>query len=275
MHDSPLTSIESHFAFGDNWASYARLIDDAQIRHAEMGLRRLLVDEVRGRTFLDIGCGSGIHSLAALRLGAARVLALDLDPASVLTTSAVLAAHSAEGNYTAQVASVFELDPKVHGTFDIVYSWGVLHHTGDIKRAMRAASAMVAPDGYLALAIYQRTRLCRLWASEKRWYSRSGPKAQAAARGIYVLARRLSRWVRGRSFSKYVNTYGTKRGMDFKHDVHDWMGGYPYESLTPDAVTGLIAPLGFRAVRRFAAPSAPLGLFGAGCAEYVFQRNQR
>ena len=76
----------SHFAFGQNWASYADLIDEERVAEAERGLVRLLgPDGVKGRTFLDIGCGSGLQAAAAIRLGAARVLALDIDPVSALS----------------------------------------------------------------------------------------------------------------------------------------------------------------------------------------------
>lgn len=89
--DQDLTRAESHFAFGRNWAEYAGKITEAEVREAEAGLLRLMGGErLEGKRFLDIGSGSGLHSLAALRLGAREVLAVDIDADSVATTRAVL-----------------------------------------------------------------------------------------------------------------------------------------------------------------------------------------
>ena len=128
---SKLEDVESHFAFGENWAAYAAGIGDEEIREAEKGLLKLLDQhEVEGRSFCDIGCGSGLHSLAALRLGARDVQSIDIDKNSVETTRAVLNRHAENASWTVAEESVFNLDPVRHGTFDIVYSWGALHHTG-------------------------------------------------------------------------------------------------------------------------------------------------
>src|ERR1022692_3162093 len=87
-----LEELETHFRFGDNWQSYARIITEGHVRHAVGGLRELLLDGCASETFLEIGCGSGIHSLAASILGA-EVVAVDIDPASVKATHSVLASH--------------------------------------------------------------------------------------------------------------------------------------------------------------------------------------
>lgn len=144
-----LTSVDTHFAFGKNWAAYAEKVTAAEIAEAERGLIRLLGSErLDGERFLDIGCGSGLHSLAALRLGAREVVAVDLDPDSVATTQALLDRHAPRGAvFRVEAVSVFDLRPEAMGTFDTVYSWGVLHHTGDMERAIRCAAAMVGTEG--------------------------------------------------------------------------------------------------------------------------------
>lgn len=126
-----LTQAEARFAFGRNWAEYAGKITEQEIAEAQRGLARLLGGErLDGKRFLDIGCGSGLHSLAALRMGAGEVVAIDLDADSVATTRAVLARYAPNTNYRVERVSVFDLDPAVHGACDIVYSWGVLHTRG-------------------------------------------------------------------------------------------------------------------------------------------------
>jgi hypothetical protein len=64
---------ESHFAFGKNWASYARLVTEVLIDEGVRALRRLVGDHLTSKRFLDIDCGSGLHALAALRLGSSEV----------------------------------------------------------------------------------------------------------------------------------------------------------------------------------------------------------
>jgi 2-polyprenyl-6-hydroxyphenyl methylase/3-demethylubiquinone-9 3-methyltransferase len=104
-----LTDRDSHFEFGQNWRDYAKTIDSARIAGAVQGLQKLFPAGLSGKSFLDIGCGSGLHSLAALSLGASSLLATDLDENSVGTTRTVLAAHFPEGRWTAEIKSVFDM----------------------------------------------------------------------------------------------------------------------------------------------------------------------
>ena len=264
---------ESHFEFGKNWASYARLVTEAHVQEAVRSLRRLAGGELSGKRVLDIGCGSGVHALAALRLGAREVVAVDIDSDSVATTQALLRARAAEQAWSTRQASIFDLPNGSPGLFDVVYSWGVLHHTGDMYRALRMAAELVAPQGQFIFALYRRTRLCWLWKVEKKWYLGAAPAAQARARSAYVALFRVGISIAKRcSFSRYLAEYGQRRGMDFYHDVHDWLGGWPYESISPAQTERFMTSLGFRRVRAFARAGVELGLFGSGCDEYVYAR---
>lgn len=263
-----LTAREAHFDFGKNWAEYSAHIDERRLEAAIESLRRL-VPEISGKTFLDIGSGSGLFSVAALRLGAKRVFAVDIDEDSVATTRSVLETYGEQGRWAAKQVSVFELSPEEHGEFDIVYSWGVLHHTGDMWRAVDRAARMVALDGTFAFALYQKTPLCALWRVEKRAYLRAGRPAQQVARTVYELLFRFARFVSGRSYSGVE----TDRGMRLEQDVHDWMGGYPYESTEPGEVFGHMQSLGFERVVELPVRVHLGGLFGTGCSEYVYKRS--
>lgn len=268
-----LLGLKSHFAFGKNWESYARLVTDTQVEQAIMSLRRLLGGDLKGKRLVDLGCGSGLHSLAALRLGADEVVALDIDPASIATTRQLLEKHAAGARWSAQETSVFDLGPDRIGRFDVVYSWGVLHHTGDLRRALRVAAALVAPGGQFIFALYYRTRWCWFWKREKRWYSSASPIAQARVRAIYVGLFRMLYPLKGAgSFGDFVANYVRRRGMDYYHDVHDWLGGWPYESISAAETDQLMQPLGMRKIRVFEAKRKTPGLFGVGCNEYVYGR---
>jgi len=264
-----------HFEFGVNWADYAKRVSQLEIDEAVEGLCRLLGrGHLGGKRFLDIGCGSGIHSLAALKLGAGEVVAVDIDPQSVFTSKMLLQHHAAGSNYRVFEKSVFDLYPEDLGFFDLVYSWGVLHHTGDMYRAIRRAARMVCPGGEFAFALYHRTWLCPVWRAEKKWYSKASKTGQSTARFIYITLQVLRLWARGRNYRDFIDDYGRHRGMCYYNDVHDWLGGYPYESILPDDVERMMNAIGFSWVRHFVRDqfSAKIGLFGTGCDEYVYRR---
>ncbi len=266
-----LTELQSHFSFGENWARYAQKIDERRIEEAEKSLLRLVGREViQGQTFLDIGCGSGLFSLAAARLGCRRLLAVDIDPKCVEITRALLSFHAPATNWECRCVSVFDLDAATLGTFDVVYSWGVLHHTGAMYKAIAAAAEMVSPGGLLALGLYGKTPFCRLWRLEKRLYSRAPGWVQAMIRGAYLTAFRMRLALKGVSFQEHLENYYQRRGMDVYHDMHDWLGGYPYESISPFEAGKYLRSLGLRPVRAFTEPC--IGVFGAGCDEYCYAR---
>lgn len=276
-----LTRGETHFAFGKNWASFAERVGEAEISEAERGLTRLLGPSLNGLTFLDIGCGSGIHALAALRMGASRVVAVDIDADSVATAQALLERYAPSAQWRVIHQSVFEIAKALSDSgddmvFDVVYSWGVLHHTGDQQRALRCAAGCVKPGGRFAFALYRRTWMDAFWKAEKRWYAHASDTSQARAQRIYRLFYRLGLGVTGRSFTEYVSSYRSKRGMSFDHDVHDWLGGWPYESISRKEVSSLMSGQGFRlaAVHPEQGPrlfGRDLGVLGSWCDEFVYR----
>lgn len=277
MSDNPADAIVGRFAFGENWREYAGKIDETHIEEATCGLRRLLGGcDLQGVRFLDIGCGSGIHAVAALRLGASHVDALDFDPESVQTAQATLARFCPDGPWAVGRRSVFDLDPSTDGRYDVVYSWGVLHHTGAMKEALKAAAAIVPEGGRFVFALYRRTVLCPAWKLEKKWYAGASAKAQARARRLVIGLKRAAFAVARRDFDHYVATYKARRGMLFEQDMHDWLGGWPYESISPGEVERVMLSLGLLKEREFAKDGYFFGVrwteFGSGCDEYVYRR---
>jgi SAM-dependent methyltransferase len=163
-----------------------------------------------------------------------------LDPQSAETTRSLVRQYDETGRCRVEERSVFDLDPLTFGTFDLVYSWGVLHHTGNLRLALLKAADMVDKSGRLVFALYRRTWMCPFWRIEKRWYSKTSPERQRLAQELYI---RWFRFVGGRYFDvdRYIAEYGQTRGMDFYHDIHDWLGGYPYESVLPKQVDELVS----------------------------------
>jgi SAM-dependent methyltransferase len=268
------TDVATHFAFGENWSDYSRTIDETRIQSAVENLQRLLNQQtLGGLSFLDIGCGSGIHSLSALRLGAGPLLAVDFDPVSVNTCRDVLSKWADGFKWTCQPCSVFDIDSATSDKFDIVYSWGVLHHTGDMWKAIGKAAEKVKPGGLFALAVYVKTRLCEFWKIEKRIYRRFPTFLQFPFICLYSAVDLTRLLVRGVNPIKWVREYRKLRGMNYWHDAHDWLGGYPYESASAEEVAAFMKRQGFTLLKSFNTESS-LGLTGSGCAEYLFIRNQ-
>lgn len=275
QHGRNLLQQSSHFRFGENWLDYGESIDEARVAQATTDLQRLAGRaRMDGVHFLDIGCGSGLHALAAARLGARRIVGVDIDPDSITASRRTFDKFSPDVETMFEVGSVFDMSVKKLGVFDIVYSWGVLHHTGDMDRAIKCATEFVAYDGVFLVALYKKTLFCPLWRRFKRWYSGASPEAQAFARRKYVVLRRFWDELHGRDFDEYVNGYARSRGMSFYNDVHDWLGGYPYQSISPERCRRLMAGLGFALDREFVAASGwrRLRALGSVCDEYAFRR---
>jgi 2-polyprenyl-3-methyl-5-hydroxy-6-metoxy-1,4-benzoquinol methylase len=266
---------ETRFAFGRNWHAFAADITEARIAAAEVSLRSMLgVDRLTGHTFLDIGSGSGLFSLAAFRLGASRVHSFDYDPDSVSCTTQTRQRYApAADTWTVERGSVLDDQYLARlGTFDIVYSWGVLHHTGDLWGAMDRAVRLVNPDGTFFIAIYNDQGVpSRLWWHAKRVYCRQRAirPVLASLLALYFGARgALGDLVVARTnpFKRYYQPAGL-RGMKFWPDLIDWIGGFPFEVAKPEAVLDFCVARGLT-LRRLVTTA------GVGNNEFVFTRDQ-
>lgn len=259
------------FAFGDNWHSFIDLVDAARIQAAVDSLvSHLGAADLVNRTFLDIGCGSGLFSLAAHRLGA-RVRSFDYDEMSVAATRQLRERFAPDSKWTIEQGSVLDEEYiQALGTFDVVYAWGVLHHTGDMWTAIDAAAHRVAPGGTLFISIYNdQGWKSRAWLRIKRRYNKSG----FLIRSLLVSGTGVSQHVL-KAAARALSRRGTPRserpvrarGMSDRHDLVDWVGGYPFEVAKPEEVFDRIRRLGFE-LRHLTTCAG-----GSGCNEYVFQR---
>ncbi len=260
------------FAFGRNWASFLEGHTEERTQEAERSLQAMLgLVTLQGRRFLDIGSGSGLFSLAARRLGA-QVVSFDYDTQSVECTRYLRERFFRDdGSWDVRQGSVLDAGfVAALGTFDIVYSWGVLHHTGQMWDALANAQQAVAPQGQLFVALYNRQPfLTPYWRAVKRLYVRS-PKPvrwlMAFGFSAYFMAVGVAGdVVRGRNpLTRY--TGAGRRGMGMYHDVVDWIGGWPFEVASPEEVLRACRPSGFE-LEELRTVGGRLG-----CNEYVFRR---
>ncbi len=266
------------FEFGKNWTRFLRVIDDRKIQEAEESLRRMLeVTDLQGKSFLDIGCGSGLFSLAARCLGA-RVHSFDYDPQSVACAAELRRRYFAEDpNWKVEAGSALDVEYlRSLGQFDVVYSWGVLHHTGQMWQALENAQLPAAPEGKLFVAIYNDTGTqSARWRWIKRTYNRLPSffrvpyTVTVAAPGELKAALRALLTLRINQYLRLWTQASQGRGMNHWRDLVDWVGGYPYEVAAPEQI------FDFYRARGFSLMKMKCGGVGLGCNEFVFVKGPR
>ena len=263
------------FEFGKNWSRFLELLNDERIAQAEASLKRMLeVEDLRGKRFLDIGSGSGLFSLAARRLGA-RVHSFDYDPHSVACTTELRRRYfPGDAEWTIAEASALDADyVRSLGEFDVVYSWGVLHHTGAMWQALDHARLPLAAKGKLWVAIYNDTgSQTARWKKIKKAYN-SLPRWLRVPFTITVMlpleSKALLSALLGGRLLQWAKSWGgssSDRGMNRWRDIVDWVGGYPYETAAPEEIFEFYKARGFMLTR------LKCGGVGLGCNEFVFEK---
>lgn len=261
------------FAFGENWKSFLSTLNESRIKEAKQSLRTMLeLEDLSGKSFLDIGCGSGLLSLVARQLGA-EVHSFDYDPQSVACAQELKRRFFPHDDLW-QIEEGSALDKEYLqsiGQFDIVYSWGVLHHTGDMMTALGNIKKMVKEGGVLYIAIYNDQELIsKIWKQVKKAYC-SNLLGKCIITGIFVPFFTLQSIAIG--IVKYKNPLGqflrykNNRGMSVYHDWIDWLGGYPFEVAKPEKIFRFYRDAGFQ-LKNIKISNR------LGCNEYIFRRTE-
>lgn len=253
------------FGFGKNWKNFSEKLRPEDYFGARESLEKL-VPSLKDKTFLDVGCGCGLFSIAATALGAKKVLGIDVDPECIATSKKL-------------VDEVYKWDPKVRKDaiefraesilgenagperYDIVYSWGVLHHTGDMYKAFDAIKNLVADRGILVLAIYNRHFTSPVWKAIKYTYTKSPQFLRKILIFLFLIVKFFGVLITSRQ-----NPLKRQRGMRYYTDVVDWVGGYPYEYASIDEVRDFFEARGF--VLKNCIKTAGF----TGCNEFVFEK---
>lgn len=267
-------SAGQRFEFGKNWSRFLSVLNEERIAAAEKSLKDMLeVDDLHGKTFLDIGSGSGLFSLTAMRLGASKVHSIDYDPKSVACAKELKRRYFPDSdNWIIEEGSVLdEAYLSSLGEWDILYSWGVLHHTGNMWKALENVAPLVKKGGKLFIAIYNwQPLMTPVWTRIKKTYVKGNSVIKAGMlipfiatyitwAFFYDLLRRQSPLRRYREKKK-------RRGMSYFYDWIDWLGGYPYETARPEEIFDFYRQRGFvmeRLITQFG---------NAGINEFVFSK---
>ncbi len=233
------------FGFGANWQRFLAKLDESAVEQAVRSFREFTkIESLRGESFLDVGCGSGLSSLVAIRLGADRVVSVDIDSNSVRCTEELRRRESqAQDRWTVRTGSALDRDfLESLGRFSYVYSFGVLHHTGQMWNAIEnVVTTNVAPSGKFHIAIYNEHKTSERWLSIKRWCNRWPHTFRPIFKASYITLLLGKMSLTGRSPIRFVREYDQHRGMNFFRDVDDWIAGLPYEYCSSEALTNFMA----------------------------------
>jgi 16S rRNA G966 N2-methylase RsmD len=238
------------FEFGKNWSDFIQ--NSMSPERVEAAKKRLLaalrLPDLKGKTFLDIGCGSGLHSLAAVRAGAAQVVSFDFDDNSVTTTKYIKQTYADDSKWVIMKGSVLDAEfMKRLEPADVVYAWGVLHHTGNMWQAITNARIPLITNGVMFVALYSYTAYQNSahsgmptpeqWLKIKQLYNCCPVLLKRMMEWLYVfmvflkppILRSWSIIKRYRDFVQLKQNYVQQRGMEIWTDIRDWLGGWPME----------------------------------------------
>ncbi|MCX7910619.1 MAG: class I SAM-dependent methyltransferase [Endomicrobia bacterium] len=269
------------FNFGRNWSYYVKnVVNEDVINQAKESLLKYITkDHYLNKVFIDVGCGSGIFSLGALLLGCREVISFDYDIESIKTTLLLkekfkhLISQDAKWDiYQADVLDGNFISRLKHKA-DIVYCWGVVHHTGNMWKAIENVCEMVSDSGILILAVYNKTPVSKIWWKIKKFYNsyKFFQPILALLYGGFVCVGYILK-------NKTLNLY-RERSMHVFYDAIDWLGGFPYEYASFDEVKDFVENKGFKLIKeakRLPQENYKVTLFkilrakNTGCNEFVF-----
>jgi len=274
VHRSEI-ALGTRFEFGKNWEKFLRSLDESRILEAERSIKHMLqTEDLKGIRFLDIGSGSGLFSLAARRSGAT-VHSFDYDLRAVACTEELKRRYfPGDSSWTIERGDILDT-PYISqlGKYDVVYSWGVLHHTGNMWEALQNVIPLVAEKGILFISIYNdQGFLSQFWKSVKKRYNRSSKPLRALillwAGLLLQTGAAVVRVLQGQNPLpfKFWSEKKKARGMSVWHDLVDWVGGYPFEVAKPEEIFDFYRRNGFILVKLKTCGG------GLGCNEFVFCR---
>jgi 2-polyprenyl-6-hydroxyphenyl methylase/3-demethylubiquinone-9 3-methyltransferase len=265
---------ERKFSFGKNWSDFLKKLNSKKIQLAKKSLLNFTkLENFKDKTFIDIGCGSGLFSLCAIQLGAKKVVSVDIDTNSLNCAKFLRKKFKInEKVWEIKKGSVLDKDfLNKLGKFDIVYSWGVLHHTGNMWQALKNIILLTKKESLLYIAIYNDFKgfpNSKNWVKIKKIYSSSPKFMRVIMEWLLILKTIVFRILRLKNPITYIKNYdkNSYRGMSFYNDIVDWLGGYPYEFASVNKIENFYKNLGFNLINLKKRD-------GTGCNEFIFYKN--
>lgn len=255
-----LKTSDNFFGFGENWTKYVdNYLKEELIEEAAASIRNFCGEEnIKDKVFLDIGCGSGLFSLIAYKLGAKKVISIDIDDNSTACCKRLKDISGNPENWIIEQGSILDDDflAKLKAEDpDFIYSWGVLHHTGNMWAAIDNTMSIAKPGAHVCIAIYNKTEgifhpcyrpgNSAFWHWEKKVYCSLPKFVQSiinySVMGVLVLLYLLTL----QNPMKKIKEHKSFRGMSWSIDIIDWLGGYPYECASVAEIFNHVKKQGF------------------------------
>src|SRR3989344_8051257 len=245
---------ENKFEFGKNWHKFlSNSFSVEALKASKNRLSEFLAPiSLENKTFVDFGSGSGLHSLSALELGASKVVSIDADFEAVRCAESLRENSPYDEKWQIKEGSLLDQDfLSSLGFFDIVYCWGVAHHTGDMWQALQNISKNVKNGGLFFVAIYNFVEGrggSHMWHQVKKLYNQSPYFIKKIMEWVYISYNFLILILHLKNPFTVIKNYKTKRGMAWKTDLVDWLGGYPYEYASVKQIFDFYKKRGFELV---------------------------
>ena len=260
------------YEFGKNWKSFnSTSFSEKRLSIAKESILDFLnLDNLEGKTFLDIGSGSGLQSFAAYRAGADKIYSFDYDRNSVAATKSLWIKSGEPKKWKVGQGSVLDENFMLSlGKFDIIYSWGVLHHTGNVWKALENSILPLKKDGVLYIALYAEEAYQdpppEYWLNIKQNYNNSGCFNKKIIEIKYVFNSLMkSKITNIIELLKMALLYKKNRGMSLWTDIKDWLGGWPMEFTSAEEVYS-------HSLNKLNLCLINLKM-GNGCTEYLFKK---
>lgn len=249
-----------NFTFGRNWFNFiSKYFDREVLEGAALSLQKFTgLNNFKKLSFADVGCGSGLFSLAAYKLGATKITSFDIDQDSVKACTRLKKELALAADWQVKRGSILnDKFVKKLGRYDLVYSWGVLHHTGKMWEAIENTLRLVAPGGLFYLAIYNRADSWGMypdgrfgtsvfWQKFKHFFYQSPALVQKIIELLVSAALVILYLLAFRNPFGEIKTHSIKfRGMSWRTDIRDWLGGYPYEYASVEEIFNFVHKRGF------------------------------
>lgn len=251
-----------YFDFGENWTNFSQnAFSKEKIDETKESILKLIDKEaIKDKTFIDVGCGSGLFTISACSLGASQSTGIDISPKCIQAAISNAEKYFPEKKIIFKQQSILDkFDSNIK--YDIVYSWGVLHHTGKMWEAIKNTTNLVSDKGLLVIAIYNKHWSSKSWNFIKRIYNLSPKIVKKLMIYLFYAVIFIAKFL-----VTFKNPLNKKRGMNFYYDVIDWVGGYPYEYASKNEIQDFVENLGYTLIK-YQPATVP-----TGCNEFVFKK---